>query len=109
MEAERVDCASDEIRDLEALRDRPGLRELRLRLASPHGSAEHELSDLSPLAELRALEVVEVARSRVADLAPLAGLDALRRLDVSRTRVADLLPARGAGASCGSSTSRARA
>ena len=37
MEAERVDCASDEIRDLEALRKRPGLRELRLRLASPHG------------------------------------------------------------------------
>ena len=64
-EAERVDCASDEIRDLEALRVRPGLRELRLRLASPHSSAEHELSDLSPLAELRALEVVEVARSRV--------------------------------------------
>ena len=57
----------------------------------------HELSDLSPLAELRALEVVEVARSRVSDLAPLAGLEALRRLDVSRTRVADLSPLAGLG------------
>jgi Leucine-rich repeat (LRR) protein len=83
---DRIDCASDEIHDLEALRAYTGLRELRLRVASPHGSAEHALSDLSPLAELRELEVVEVPRSRVADLAPLAGLAALRQLDLSRTR-----------------------
>ena len=54
---DRIDCASDEIHDLEALRAYPWLRELRLRVASPHGSAEHALSDLSPLAELRELEV----------------------------------------------------
>jgi hypothetical protein len=56
---DRIDCASEEIHDLEALRACPWLRELRLRVASPHGSAEHTLSDLSPLTALRALEVVE--------------------------------------------------
>ena len=83
---DRIDCASDEIHDLEAVRAYPWLRELRLRVASPHRSAEHALSDLSPLAELHELEVVEVPRSRVADLAPLAGLTGLRQLDLSRTR-----------------------
>ena len=65
---DRIDCASDEIGDLEALRAYPWLRELRLRLTSPHGSAEHAFSDLEPLRELEALEVLEVSRSRVADL-----------------------------------------
>ena len=92
---DRIDCASDEIHDLEALRAYPWLRELRLRVASPHGSAEHALTDLSPLAELRELEVFEVPRSRVADLAPLAGLVGLRQLDLSRTRVSDLRPLAG--------------
>ena len=100
---DRIDCASDEIHDLEALRAYPWLRELRLRVASPHGSAEQALSDLSPLAELRELELVEVPRSRVADLAPLAGLTGLRQLDLSRTRVSDLRPLAGLGGSrrCG--------
>ena len=92
---DRIDCASHEIHDLEALRERPWLRELRIRLENPHGSAEHPLSSLEPLTGLRELEVVEVPRSRVADLAPLAGLGRLRRLDVSRTRVTDLEPLRG--------------
>ena len=82
---DRIDCASEEIHDLEALRAYPWLRELRLRVASPHGSAENALTDLSPLAELRELEVFEVPRSRVADLAPLAGLAGLRPLELKRT------------------------
>ena len=92
---DRFDHDAGEIHDLEALRARPWLRELRLGPAGPHASAEHPLDDHSPLAELRALEVLEVPRSRVADLSPLAGLAALRRLDVSRTRVADLAPLAG--------------
>ena len=89
---DRIDCASDEIGDLEALRAYPWLRELRLTLTNAHGSAEHAFSDLEPLREMQELEVLEVSRSRVADLSPLASLRELRRLDLSRTRVVDLGP-----------------
>ena len=91
-----IECASDEIGDLEAC-VRTLAAELRLTLTNPHGSAEHAFSDLEPLRELRALEVLEVSRSRVADLSRLASLRELRRLDLSRTRVADLGPLGGLG------------
>ena len=51
-----------------------------------------QVSDLGPLADLRALERLDLWATQVSDLRPLADLRALERLDVSHTQVSDLRP-----------------
>ena len=50
------------------------------------------VSDLSPLARLEKLAVLELSNTRVKDLAPLAGLRNLRQLDLANTPVENLAP-----------------
>jgi hypothetical protein len=83
------------IDDLGPLRALPDLRQLSRYATNPHRTIEHPLRDLSPVADLPGLEVLELARSRVEDLNPLRGLAHLRRLDLSRARVTDLSPLAG--------------
>jgi Leucine-rich repeat (LRR) protein len=54
-----------------------------------------ELSDLTPLAGLTALQELSLDRTSVSDLAPLAGLTALQELSLDRTSVSDLVPLAG--------------
>jgi hypothetical protein len=51
-----------------------------------------DISDVSPLSSLIALEWLELTGTRVEDLAPLKGLTALRYLNLSMTEVRDLEP-----------------
>lgn len=53
------------------------------------------LSDLSPVAGLPALLVLDVYGSSVADLSPLSGLDSLRYLTITRSQISDLTPLAG--------------
>lgn len=69
---------------LAALVVRPDLVQLDL-----SGNA---LTDLPPLAGLRALESLDLSGNAVADLTPLRGLTVLRRLDLGGNAVADLWP-----------------
>jgi len=78
--------------DLPALRGLPGLMELVLLDTDRHRRIVHPITDLSPLADLPELRVLELPRSTVEDLSPLRALTKLRVLDVSRTRVADVTP-----------------
>lgn len=50
------------------------------------------VSDLSPLAGLSALQSLNLRHSPVSDLTPLAGLSALQSLDLDYTKVSDLSP-----------------
>jgi len=54
-----------------------------------------DLADLSPLANLSSLQVLEVSRTQIADLSVLAGLSGLQTLAVSSTQVTDLSPLAG--------------
>ena len=68
------------------------LKRLWLAGGYPEKSA---LSDLSPLAGLAGLRMLDVSHTRVANLSPLAGLAGLQWLGVSGTPVADLSPLAG--------------
>jgi internalin A len=48
--------------------------------------------DLSPLARLQRLEVLELTRTPVRDLAPLSALPSLRELHIADSQVRSLLP-----------------
>ena len=63
-----------------------GLRKLAL---------DTSVGDLSPLANLTALQSLNLSGSQVSDLSPLAGLTALQFLSIAYTRVADLSPLAG--------------
>ncbi len=54
-----------------------------------------QVADLTPLAGLDALQILDCSNTQVADLTPLAGLDALQILNCSSTQVADLTPLAG--------------
>ena len=68
----------------------PGLRLLSV--------SQTDISDLSPLAGLSALQSLDCSYTRVSDLGPLAGLSALQSLDCSYTQVSDLGPLAGLSA-----------
>ena len=50
------------------------------------------MSNLAPLAGLRALRSIDCSRTLVSDLAPLAGLRTLGSIDCSKTPITDLAP-----------------
>ena len=68
----------------------PGLRLLSV--------SQTDISDLSPLAGLSALQSLDCSETRVSDLGPLAGLSALQSLDCYGTQVSDLGPLAGLSA-----------
>jgi hypothetical protein len=51
-----------------------------------------QVSDLSPLAELKNLELLELENTQVSDLSPLAELKNLELLELDNTQVSDLSP-----------------
>ncbi len=54
--------------------------------------SQTQVSDLEPLAQLRALKALFLWETQVSDLEPLAQLRALEALDLSQTQVSDLEP-----------------
>jgi hypothetical protein len=75
---------------------RPFITELDFnpgRFRAPSSSQPFEwFSDTSPLADLTALQSLDLRDTRVSDVTPLAGLTALQRLNLWRTQVSDLAP-----------------
>ena len=55
------------------------------------------LSDIGPLAALRAPETLDLSFNDIADLQPLAGLGSLRSLNLSHNRIEDISPLWGMG------------
>ncbi|MEA4921025.1 MAG: protein kinase [Clostridiaceae bacterium] len=70
------------IRSLEDLKKMPGLKEVFICM--------QQISDISPLAELSGLEIVDVKNNPISDISPLSGLKFLKRVCVFDTRVTDL-------------------
>ena len=55
-------------------------------------SVKGPVSDVSPLAELKSLEVLKLVRTEISDVKPLAGLAGLERLVLLRAPVTDVSP-----------------
>lgn len=75
---------NDDLDTIEFLRYMPKLEVAILAMA--------KWSDLSPIAECKNLEYLEVFSTNVADLSPLAELTSLRHLNICNTRVSDISP-----------------
>ena len=73
-----------EVTDLTPLAGLTALQKLHL--------AYTEVTDLTPLAGLTALQTLYLQNTKVTDLAPLAGLTALQELHLAYTEVTDLTP-----------------
>ena len=78
----RLDLSSREVADLSALAGLTALRVLNL--------ADNAVADLAPLSGLTGLRVLDLSSNAIADLGPLAGLTGLERLDLSGNRIADV-------------------
>jgi hypothetical protein len=76
--------ANSQVSDLSPLAELKNLRSLDLNLT--------QVSDLSPLAELKKLEELVLYATQVSDLSPLAELKSLIVLELSNTQVSDLSP-----------------
>ena len=64
----------------------------KLWLCGRYDNKTFNLNDLSPLASLYNLQVLDISDTQVANLSPLAGLHNLQKLHVIRTPVTDLSP-----------------
>ena len=78
----RLDLSSRAVADVSAL---AGLTELRVL-----NLADNAVADLAPLSGLTGLRVLDLSSNAVADVGPLAGLTGLERLDLSGNRIADV-------------------
>ena len=78
----RLDLSSRAVADLSALAGLTALRVLNL--------ADNAVADLAPLTGLTGLRVLDLSSNAIADLGPLAGLTGLERLDLSGNRIADV-------------------
>src|SRR5712691_11594282 len=95
LDAERIDCVNVSVESLSPLGVFTNLRELHVLVTNPHEYLDQPFADLSPLADLTSLEVLELPNSEVADVSPLSGLHRLRILDLGSTRVGDVAPLQG--------------
>jgi Leucine-rich repeat (LRR) protein len=80
----RVDLNSTQVSDISPLAELKNLGRLVL--------TNTQVSDLSPLAELKNLEWLSLHSTQVSDLSPLADLKNLRGLFLNNTHVSDLSP-----------------
>ena len=78
----RLDLSSRAVADVSAL---AGLTELRVL-----NLGDNAVADLAPLSGLTGLRVLDLSSNAVADVGPLAGLTGLERLDLSGNRIADV-------------------
>ena len=77
----RLDLSSRAVADLSALAGLTALRVLNL--------ADNAVADVAPLSGLTGLRVLDLSSNAIADLGPLAGLTGLERLDLSGNRIED--------------------
>ena len=78
----RLDLSSRALADLSALAGLTQLRVLNL--------GDNALADLASLSGLTGLRVLDLSANALADVSPLAGLTGLERLDLSGNRIADV-------------------
>ncbi|PPK68662.1 TIR domain-containing protein [Methylobacter tundripaludum] len=69
-----------------------GLKQLKRLFLNGVIFGRHDLIDLSPLASLNTLQLLDINTTEVASLSPLANLTGLHRLDIGGTQVTDLSP-----------------
>ena len=55
-------------------------------------SLNAKTADVSPLARLSSIEVLDLSNTQVSDLSPLSNLESLEVLDLNNTQVSDLTP-----------------
>ncbi len=88
----KLELQSRGIQDLTGLQFATNMDRLVL---APWGEEGNQVSDLSPIAELVNLKVLDLFGNNVSDLSPLAGLINLEWLTFERNNVSDLLPLAG--------------
>lgn len=81
----RIDSLPDELSSLKNLK----------KLFVGKRVGQSYLSDLSPLKDLRNLQVLYVANTLISDLSPIKNLQNLKILNITDTRVSDLSPLKG--------------
>ena len=87
-DTEYIDLGHNTLRDMEFLRYMPHLKMAVL--------SYNQITDLSPLENCRELEVLELFSCRyLKDLSPLAGLSSLKMLNISHTHIDDITPLYG--------------
>ncbi len=88
----KLELQSKGIQDLTGLQFATNMDRLVL---APWGEEGNQVSDLSPIAGLVNLKVLDLFGNNVSDLSPLAGLINLEWLTFERNNVSDLLPLAG--------------
>ncbi|MGH1585469.1 MucBP domain-containing protein [Lactiplantibacillus plantarum] len=64
-------------------------------LNAPSGSYYSDVTDISPLANLQKLQVVNIQQNRITDISPLANLKNLTEVDAAYNHISDFLPLKG--------------
>ena len=77
-------CAINQISDLSPLSGLPALQSL--------SCSSNQISDLSPLSGLPALQSLDCEDNKISDLSPLSGLTALQSLHCGGNKISDLSP-----------------
>ncbi len=54
--------------------------------------ADHNISDITPLAQLTQLRELNLSHNNISDITPLAQLTQLRELDLARNKISDITP-----------------
>ena len=64
-------------------------------LNAPSGSYYSDVTDISPLANLQKLQVVNIQQNRITDISPLANLKNLTEVDAAYNHISDFSPLKG--------------
>ncbi|MGY5274208.1 MucBP domain-containing protein [Lactiplantibacillus plantarum] len=64
-------------------------------LNAPFGSYYSDVTDISPLANLQKLQVVNIQQNRITDISPLANLKNLTEVDAAYNHISDFSPLKG--------------
>ncbi|WP_426946846.1 MucBP domain-containing protein [Lactiplantibacillus plantarum] len=64
-------------------------------LNAPSGSYYSDVTDISPLANLQKLQVVNIQQNRIMDISPLANLKNLTEVDAAYNHISDFSPLKG--------------
>lgn len=62
---------------------------------APSGSYYSDVTDISPLANLQKLQVVNIQQNRITDISPLANLKNLTEVDAAYNHISDFSPLKG--------------
>lgn len=87
-ELEYLDLGHNDFSDVSFIANMPKLRVLILAIS-------HHITDITPLANCKQLEYLELFTNRVSDITPLAGLTELRHLNLCNNPISDATPLYG--------------